>query len=113
MYGDRELIPAASVEKSPIPFLVSTDTIGTPSTPLLEEERDLLLYGLAPDAINPFRTHRAGFRPTLASDNDPMNASKVDRADILEERLDRQKTNRDFYTSEMINAGQAVPSVLY
>ena len=58
MYGDRELIPAASVEKSPIPFLVSTDTIGTPSTPLLEEERDLLLYGLAPDAVNPFRTHR-------------------------------------------------------
>ena len=83
MYGDRELIPAASVEKSPIPFLVSTDTIGTPSTPLLEEERDLLSYGLAPDAIDPFWTHRSGFSPALSSDNYPMNASKVDRTDIL------------------------------
>ena len=113
MRGDRELIPAAAIQKSSILFFVSTDTISTPSAPLLEEERDLLLYGLAPDTINPFRTHGPGFSPTLASDNDPMNASKVDRADILEERLDRQKTNRGFYTSEMINAGQAVPSVFY
>ena len=113
MRGDRELIPAAAIQKSSIPFFVSTDTISTPSTPLLEEERDLLLYGLAPDTINPFRSHRSGFRPTLASDNDPVNASKVDCANILEERLDRQKTNRGFDMSEMVNSGQAVPSVFY
>ena len=113
MPGDRELIPAAAIEKSSIPFLVSTDTIGTPSAPLLEEERDLLSYGLAPDAINPFLTHRAGFRSALASDNDPVNASKVDRANILEKRLDGQKTNRGFDTSEMVNSGEPVPSVFY
>jgi hypothetical protein len=83
MRGDRELIPPTAIKKSSIPLLASTDTIGTPSTPLLEEERDLLSCGLAPDTINPFRTHRSGFSPTLASDNYPMNASKGDRADIL------------------------------
>jgi hypothetical protein len=111
--GDRELIPAEAVQKSSIQFLVSTDTIGTPGAPLLEEERDLLSHGLAPDAINPFRAHRTGFSPTLASDNDPMNASQVDRADILEEWLNRQKTHRGFDTSEMVNSGQAVSSVFY
>ncbi len=84
MGGDRELIPAADIQKSSIPFFVSTDKIITTSA-----------------------------SPTLASDKYPMNASKVDRADIIEERLDRQKTNRGFYTSEMINPGQAVPPVFY
>jgi hypothetical protein len=112
MYGDWELIPAAPIEKSSIPLLVSANTVGAPSTPLLEEERDFLSYGLAPHAIDPFRTHRSCFRPTLASDDYPVDASKVDCADILEERLNRQKTNRGIYTSEMVDAGQAIPSIL-
>ena len=93
MRGDRELIPAAAIQKSSIPLLVSTDAIGTPSTPLVEEERYPLSYSLAPDAIHPFRTHRSGFRPALAANDHPVNSSKIDRSNILEEWLDRQETN--------------------
>jgi hypothetical protein len=49
-----------------------------PSTPLLEEERNLCLEALFPNLADPIRIHRTCVRAALAADDDPVDAVEVE-----------------------------------
>ena len=61
------------------------------ASPLFEEKRDLLLSALAPDVHDPVLLHRPSMRSAFPSDDHPVDASEIQRTEILEERLDRQE----------------------
>jgi len=82
------------------------------SSPLLEEERHLLQAALAADTDDPFLTHRARVRTAFAADDDPVDADKIQCSEILQERLDRKKSDGGRYRFQILNAPR-VPSVLH
>src|SRR6516165_7212235 len=66
------------------------------SAPLLEEKRDGRAAALISQGKDPFPFHGPRSCTALTANDDPVNSGQVDCAEILEERLDREKSNRCF-----------------
>src|SRR5689334_16904599 len=80
----RLLVVGATVEQSAGLALAG-------AAPLLEEEGYSGLAALVPDRKDPCRTHGPRPRAALASQDDPVDAAQVERAQVLEQGLDRQE----------------------
>ena len=79
------------------------ETVGCPSAPLLEHERDLGSDALIANAPNPSRMHRTRTRPGLTPNDDPVDARRLYRrspqhvgCDDRIERVMATAANRDF-----------------
>src|SRR5688500_3382453 len=79
------LIPSLPIKLAPVGVLRALAAIGAPGSPLLEEVRDASVLALLLDASGPLALHRARLRPALPTNYDPMNISKVEVAQILEQ----------------------------
>src|ERR1035441_1794708 len=82
------------------------------SAPLLKEERHALLPTLPPNGDHPLPFHRTRPRPTLATNNHPGNSGQVDFTEILQQWLNRQKTNPSGSPPKKIYARQSMFPIL-
>src|SRR5262245_41028602 len=73
----RELAISPAIECSPRFALVD-------ASPLLEEKRHASFLALVFYSSNPLCRHRPSTRPTLATDDYPVNPPKVDVSKVLE-----------------------------
>ena len=81
----KNLLPLAwiflerlAVEDAAILFLTALDAVGSPCSPLLEEERSVPTSASVTQATEPFYRCATGARTTLATCYHPVDAVKVD-----------------------------------
>lgn len=82
------------------------------ASPLLEEERHVLLPALAPDVHYPGLLHRPSVVSAFPSHDDPVDASEIQGAKILEERLDRQEPHNSGRVAKGRYPGNSVLPIL-
>ena len=58
--------------------------------------------------MDPRSLHGSCARTAFAADDHPINAAKIERAEIFEERLDAQKTDACGGIAQMLHTGDAV-----
>src|SRR5438067_11800395 len=75
-----------------------------PAAPLLEEERDIRGFALIADAQDPLRFHGPCSRAAFATDDDPIDSFKIQRAEIFQQRLDGKEANNRRRAAEIFNA---------
>src|SRR5436309_12010867 len=81
------------------------------ATPLLKEESDLLSPASVEDILHPFLLYWPGSVTAFPSDNDPVKPCEVDVFEVFEKGLDRKKLHSGGRGAQMLNPGNAVPSV--
>src|SRR4051794_31780758 len=80
----RTRVVCLPVQLSPVSMLPYT-------TPLLEKEGNLSFLALRANGRDPSLLHRTSAGAAFTTDDDPMDAGKIDSADVLEKRLNRQE----------------------
>jgi hypothetical protein len=76
---------------------------------LLEEERHARGDALVAHAARPRMIHRAESRPALTAYNHPRDAAQVERAEVLEERLDREEAHEGRAGAQRIEPREHLP----
>jgi hypothetical protein len=110
--GGRIGIPCPAVQQAAIRLLVTSNAIGTPTTPLLEEEGNVLCIALTSYGIDPEWFHRSGLGAGFSTDDDPMNARKIEFPDVLKQWFDRQKADACGNLAQVVNPRDAIFFVL-
>lgn len=82
------------------------------STPLLEEKWNAFALALIANGKNPLFFHRSGAGAAFAADDDPVDTTEVYRAQVFQQRFDREKADRSIGGTEMIDSREAVLPVL-
>jgi hypothetical protein len=100
-------------ELAAVRTFASSPAIGSPSPPLLEEERHAGCLALKLHVLDPFGLHWPGFGAALAADDNPMDAAKIEFADILQEWLNGEEPYPCVNAAEMRNPWHAILSVLH
>lgn len=93
-----QVVPGAAVEGAAGAFLLH-------AAPLLEKERNVRLFALAPDAGDPFGMDWPCAGAGFATHDDPVDAAEIERAQVAEERFERQEFDGCAGVSEMVDAG--------
>ena len=94
-----------AVQLSPMPALLNP-------SPLLEEERHPRRAALVTKRDYPFALHWPGAWTTFPADNHPIDPSKVDASEVLQQGFDREKAHGSGSVSEQRNPRQTVLPVL-
>lgn len=97
----RHFVPGAAVEKAAGFLFVF-------AAPLLEEECDARSEALIADVGDPLRVHRASLRAGLATDDHPVDVSKIEFHERAKQRLDRKELHARICTSKLIDARDVV-----
>jgi hypothetical protein len=79
---------------------------------LLEEERNTRGFALVADAARPRDLKRPRAGAALAADQDPADASQVELAQVLEQRLDREHSDGSGHLAQLVDPRDAVLPVL-
>src|SRR5437879_3107368 len=102
----RHLVVDEPVQFSPVPLLEQ-------AAPLLEEERYADRSALIPDGADPIGVHGPGSVAALATHDHPADAGEVNRAEVLQQRLDGEEPHPGRRLSQMFEPGQTVAAVLH
>lgn len=76
------------------------------SSPLLEEEGDVVLSATGQDFFDPVLVNRPESRTAFSTHDDPMNIRQVDGRHGLQQRLEGDEADRGVGLLEMAHAGQ-------
>src|SRR5713226_6398989 len=74
------------------------------SAPLFEEERNAAPLALIPKRQDPFFLYWPGAGPALTTHDHPVDASQVQFAHVLQQRLNGEKTNLRICVSQVLDA---------
>ena len=89
----RACRPRSCPKQAAVGLLGATFAVGSPASPLLEEELHSLVLTLLANILDPIELHRPRLGAGLAPDDHPMDVAQVEFANVFEERLDGQKAD--------------------
>src|SRR5688572_3241812 len=79
------------------------------AAPLFEEEWNARFDALVTDVADPVRAYRAELRPTLSTDNHPVDSVQRQVGNRSQQRFDRKEANNRVDLSKSIDAPDVVP----
>ena len=78
------------------------------AAPLFEKKGHIFRSALGADITNPSSFHRASTRPAFATDDNPVDAFELNRAEMFQERLNGKETDFGWSLAQQINPGQTM-----
>src|SRR5262249_38135890 len=80
--------------------------------PLLEKEGNLRRTALTLNVHHPFPLHGPCAVAAFTPDDDPIDSSQIDRAQVFQQRLDGKKRHGRFSGTKIIDAREPVLAIL-
>lgn len=98
-------------EQLAVGMLVALDAVAAPSAPLFEEEGGAMLFNLLFDVDDPIQQHGTGLGAALATHDNPVDATKVQLTQILNQRLAGEKFDAGIEFTEMVNTNLGIAAL--